>query len=155
MGPYLGVGTINVSEWRPYQASTFVTPGFSAYVSGHSTFSAAGSEAMRLFFGDDRYRGPSCDRIRRGESLFEPRSSARPGLSDRPNTGPGTSGYVPAEDVVLCWSTFTDASDQSGISRLYGGIHIKADDTAGQELGRRIGRGVFEKARRLNPSPFG
>lgn len=149
LGPYQGSGMVNMSEWRPYQATTFVTPPFAAYTSGHSTFSAAGAEALRLFFGSDQYRGPKCDRVRAGESLFEPRSSARPGISDVPNTGPGTPGYVPRDDVVLCWNTFTEAADQSGQSRLYGGIHIKADDVSGQALGRRIGRDVFQRANRL------
>lgn len=146
MGPYMGTGLVNMSEWRPYQAETFVTPGFSGYVSGHSTFSAAASEAMRLFFANDTYRGPCCDRVREGESLYEPLSHVYPGTSDRPNAGPGTPGYVPAEDVILCWGTFREASDQSGYSRFYGGIHIEADDTAGQQLGRYIGRIVYEKA---------
>jgi len=151
-GPYQGVGLVNASEWRPYQAADFVTPPFSSYVSGHSAFSAAATEAMRLFFGSDEYRGPPCNLIREGESLFEPRSAAIPGVSDIPNTGPETIGYVPAEDVVLCWETFTDASDQAGISRLMGGIHIRADDIAGQLLGRSVGRAVYEKATMLHQS---
>ena len=154
-GPYEGVGSVNVSEWRPYQATDFVTPAFAAYTSGHSTFSAAAAEALRLFFGDDIYRGPSCDRILEGESLFEPRSDAIPGVTNVPNRGPDTAGYVPAEDVVLCWETFSAASEQSGESRLYGGIHIKADDVAGQDLGRRIGGAVFKKANRLRLSTSG
>lgn len=152
-GPYQGVGYMNISEWRPYQAADFVTPPFAAYTSGHSTFSAAASEALRLFFEDDAYVGPFCDVVLEGESLFEPYSEDYPGLSDHPNSGPFSTGYVPADDVVLCWETFTDASDQSGISRLYGGIHIKADDDSGQELGRSVGRAVFKKANDLY-APF-
>ena len=155
MGPYRGVGDVNISEWRPYQAASFVTPAFAAYTSGHSTFSAAAAEALQLFFGDDIYRGPSCDRIPEGESLFEPRSDAIPGISNVPNRGLNTEGYVPAEDVILCWQRFSAASGQSGQSRLYGGIHIKADDVAGQNLGRRIGAAVFNKANRLRLSASG
>lgn len=153
-GPYQGVGLINASEWRPYQASNFVTPPFAAYTSGHSTFSAAAAEAMRLFFGSDVYKGPACDRVPEGESLFEPRSDAIPGVSDVPNAGPGSPGYVPAEDVVLCWSTFTEAADQAGISRLMGGIHIKADDTSGQRLGRYVGRVVYDKVTTMRQNGY-
>eukprot|EP00210_Caulerpa_lentillifera_P002674 g2554.t1 len=149
LGPYLGVGITSINQWRPYQSPTFITPPFAGYTSGHSTFSAAAAEAMRLFFGSDKYRGPSCERVREGESKFEPRSYARPGLTNVPNRGPGTPGYSPAEDVVLCWNTFSEAAAQSGQSRLYGGIHIRADDDAGQTLGRRVGRDVFRKASRL------
>eukprot|EP00210_Caulerpa_lentillifera_P002677 g2557.t1 len=132
-------GITSVNQWRPYQSPTFITPPFAGYTSGHSTFSAAATQAMRLFFGSDRYRGPSCDRVHRGESRFEPRSNARPGVSDVPNTGRGTPGYSPAEDVVLCWNTFSEAAAQSGQSRLFGGIHISADDVSGQALGRKVG----------------
>ena len=32
------------ADWIPYQVSTFPTPPFPEYTSGHSTFSAAGAE---------------------------------------------------------------------------------------------------------------
>eukprot|EP00210_Caulerpa_lentillifera_P002700 g2580.t1 len=146
LGLYNGVGEKNISEWRPYQSPTSLSPPFAGYTSGHSTFSAAATQAMRLFFGSDNYRGPSCDRVREGQSRFEPRSGVLPGVSDVPNTGPGTPGYSPAEDVVLCWNTFTDTSDQSGLSRLFGGIHIRADDDVGQTLGRSVGLEAFIRA---------
>ena len=145
-GPYLGVGPTNISEWRPFQAGDFVTPNFPAYTSGHSTFSAAGAEVLRLFFGDDRYRGPSCYLSEEGTSFFEPKSDVLPGISDVPNTGPMSVGYVPADDVVLCWETWTDAALESGFSRFPGGIHVQADDDGGQLMGRDIGRLVFERA---------
>ncbi len=40
----------------------------------------------------------------------------------------------PSEDVVLQWATYYDAADQAGISRLYGGIHVRADDFVGRRL---------------------
>ena len=148
-GPYQGILLTNISEWRPYQATDFVTPPFAAYTSGHSTFSSAAAEALRLFFGDDAYRGPRCHKTAEGASLFEPKSSKMPGISDVPNSGPMTPGYVPADDVVLCWDTYTAAADEAGTSRLLGGIHIRADDVAGQILGRSIGSDVFDKAQEL------
>ena len=148
-GPYGGVRLTNISEWRPYQASDFVTPPFAAYASGHSTFSSAAAEVLRLFFGDDAYRGPRCFKTAEGASLFEPKSSKVPGMTDVPNRGSMTPGYVPADDVVMCWDTFTAAANEAGFSRLLGGIHIRADDTAGQMLGRSIGKNVFKKAQKL------
>ena len=144
-GPYMGVGPSNISEWIPYQAADFVTPPFAAYTSGHSTFSEAAAVALRLFFGDDTYRGPACFRLPEGESLFEPRSDALPGFSDIPNTGPRTIGYVPREDVVLCWDRYSEASDQSGVSRFLGGIHVRADDVSGQSLGRDVAEDVYAR----------
>ncbi len=39
-----GVGWIRAVDWVPYQRSTFVTPAFAGYPSGHSTFSRAAAE---------------------------------------------------------------------------------------------------------------
>src|SRR5439155_713305 len=54
-GPYQGTRWIDGADWLPYQASTFPVPPFPEYSSGHSTFSAAGAEILRLFTGSDRF----------------------------------------------------------------------------------------------------
>ena len=43
---YGGVGWILAENWIPNQRPTFVTPNFSGYVSGHSTYSRAAAEVM-------------------------------------------------------------------------------------------------------------
>ena len=53
----------------------------------------------------------------------------------------------PAESVTLQWATYADASDEAGVSRLYGGIHVRADDLPGRLLGAGIGAGAWEHAR--------
>jgi membrane-associated phospholipid phosphatase len=41
-----------------FQSPFLITPPFPEYVSGHSTFSAAVAEVLKLYFGgDDTYRG--------------------------------------------------------------------------------------------------
>ena len=52
-----GVGWILAVDWVPYQRSTFVTPAFPGYVSGHSTFSRAAAEVMTAFTGDAYFPG--------------------------------------------------------------------------------------------------
>jgi len=47
-GPRKGTITMDGSQWIPYQLSTFPTPPFPEFMSGHSTFSAAGAEILRL-----------------------------------------------------------------------------------------------------------
>jgi hypothetical protein len=42
-------------DWRPYQPSTFPTPPFAEYTSGHSTFSAAAAEVLKSFTGSDAF----------------------------------------------------------------------------------------------------
>jgi len=38
--------------------------------------------------------------------------------------------------VTLYWATFTDAANQAGISRRYGGIHFELADLVGRATGR-------------------
>jgi DDE domain len=61
----------------------------------------------------------------------------------RTATNPGT----PARDVTLSWKTFTDAADQAGWSRRYGGIHFYSGDMHGRVAGASIGWAVYNKAK--------
>ena len=114
-----GVGWIRAVEWVPYQRSTFVTPAFAGYVSGHSTFSRAAAEVLTAMTGTAYFPGGL------GEWTIE-----ADGLEFEAG---------PSETVTLQWATYQDASDEAGVSRLYGGIHVRADDLAGRELGARVG----------------
>jgi hypothetical protein len=124
-GPYQGTRIIDGGSWMPYQVPTFVTPPFSEYVSGHSTFSAAAAEVLRRFTGSDDF----------GHSITLPAgwSKIEPGLT-------------PARPVTLSWATFSDAADEAGMSRLYGGIHFRQGDLEGRALGRKVGAVVWQKA---------
>jgi PAP2 superfamily len=126
-GPYRGTVMEDGSQWIPYQPSTFPTPPFPEYISGHSTFSAAGAEILKLFTHRDVF----------GASVTFP-----PGSS---NTEPG---LTPREAVTLSWATFSDAADEAGISRRYGGIHFEAGDLVGRATGRLVARQAWRKAQR-------
>jgi hypothetical protein len=54
----------------------------------------------------------------------------------------------PSQEVELEWARFYDAADQAGQSRLWGGIHVQADDFTGRTRGALIGAAVFDLARR-------
>jgi hypothetical protein len=120
-GPYFGTRRIDGGNWSPYIA----TPPFAEHVSGHSTFSSTCAEILKQFTGSDAF-GASAT-IPAGSSPIEP-------------------GLVPANDVTLSWATFSDAADEAGMSRRYGGIHFKGADLQGRELGRKIGAEVWSKA---------
>jgi hypothetical protein len=120
-GPYQGTGLIQGDTWQSYIA----TPPFAEYVSGHSTFSAVAAEVLRLFTGSDTLGAQVT--LPAGSSPLEP-------------------GLVPAQDVVLSWRTFSEAADEAGISRRYGGIHFEDGDLEGRALGRLIGARVWQKA---------
>lgn len=110
---------------------TYQTPGgdpsppFAEYTSGHSAFSAAGATVLRLFTGSDDF-GASVT-FPAGSSRFEP-------------------GITPASDLTLSWDTFTEAADEGGISRLYGGIHFTDGDVNGRSLGDAVGQSAFDRA---------
>ena len=55
-------------------------------------------------------------------------------------------GVTPAAGVTLSWPTFTDAADQAGRSRRYGGIHFKDGDLVGRALGCMVGARAWQAA---------
>jgi hypothetical protein len=114
-----GVGWILAVEWVPYQRSTFVSPAFAGYVSGHSTFSRAGAEVMEAITGDAFFPGGLHEwTLPKGELIHE---------------------EGPTETITLGWATYADAADAAGRSRLYMGIHIAADDVEGRRIGAVCG----------------
>jgi hypothetical protein len=120
-GPGLGTRPIPGERFRSYIA----TPPFAEYTSGHSCFSAASAEVLRLFTGRPWF----------GASVtFAPGSSAiEPGLT-------------PRKPVTLKWRTFDEAADEAGFSRRLGGIHFRQSDEESRKMGRQIARKAWEKA---------
>ncbi len=51
-------------------------------------------------------------------------------------------------DVTLQWATYRDASDQTSLSRIWGGIHPPADDIPGRFIGQLVASDTFELANR-------
>lgn len=116
--------TIDGEAWRPYQVSTFPTPPFPEFVSGHSGFSMAAAEVLRRFTGSDAF----------GHSYTQPVPlRVEPTLAS-------------AAGTTLSWSSFTAAAEEAGESRLYGGIHFYEGNVAGLALGRKVGALAFERA---------
>jgi uncharacterized protein DUF6851/vanadium-dependent haloperoxidase-like protein len=127
-GPGKGTVTMDGGQWIPYQPSTFPTPPFPEYTSGHSTFSAAGAEILRRFTGSDAFGGSVT--FDPGSSVIEP-------------------GVTPQQAVTLSWATFTDAANQAGVSRRYGGIHFELADLVGRATGRLVAVQTWKKAQGL------
>ena len=149
-GPNLGTRDIDASEWRPYQAATFVTPPFAEYVSGHSTFSRAAAEVLTGYTGSERmYDGRTLlGRDYDGDGVED--------LFGQHIAAPGTLAFEtgPSSTVALRWQTFREAADEAGVSRLYGGIHFQDADLRGRVLGSEVGRRALEHARALwDPVP--
>jgi hypothetical protein len=53
---------------------------------------------------------------------------------------------TPKQEVTLSWATFTDAANQAGISRRYGGIHFELADIVGRATGRVVADQAWKKA---------
>jgi hypothetical protein len=124
------VGWIRCENWWPYQRPSFVTPPFAGYVSGHSTFSRAAATILTEFTGSEYFPG--------GLGEFEaPRNEFL------------VFEQGPSVDVTLQWATYFDASDETSLSRIYGGIHPPQDDIPGRFMGDAIGREAFDFASRL------
>src|ERR1700730_6864490 len=78
-GPFMGTGTMDGRFWIPYQPSTFPTPPFPEYISGHSIFSATGAEILKLFTGSDTFGGSVT--FAAGSSRIETRLTPAPPLT--------------------------------------------------------------------------
>jgi hypothetical protein len=104
----------------PTWVSLLPTPPFPSYTSGHSTFSAASARILALFYGTDAI-------------AF---SGAAPDPQRWPDVLPG---------VVRSWTSLSQAAEEAGQSRIYGGIHWQYDNQAALEAGAAIGEYVFGK----------
>lgn len=122
-----GVGWILAENWFPYQRPSFVTPPFAGYISGHSTFSRAAAEFLTLLTGDEFFPG--------GMGVF-----------DVPQDSFLKFEKGPSEPFQLQWATYRDASDQTSLSRIWGGIHPPCDDIPGRKIGQELGVQAFNFA---------
>ena len=124
--PGKGTTTILATDFITYQTpGGDPSPPFAEYTSGHSAFSAAGAEVLRLYTGSDEFGADVS--FAPGESRFEP-------------------DVTPQETTTLSWSTFSEAAAEAGLSRLYGGIHFTDGDLNGRVLGRQVGNAAFERS---------
>ena len=117
---YAGAGWILAENWFPYQRPTFVTPNFSGYISGHSTYSRAAAEVLTLMTGNEFFPGGLGEFIAKKNKflVFE---------------------KGPTQDVKIQWATYRDASNQCSLSRIWGGIHPPVDDLPGRIIGEKVG----------------
>ena len=112
--------------WKPFQVSTFPTPPFAEFTSGHSGFSMAAATVLKTFTGSDKF------------GFFY--------SQDVPLKADPTE---PVIGTVLHWPTFTAAAREAGESRLYGGIHFYEGNVAGLDIGEKVGAAAYVKAQDL------
>lgn len=101
-------------KWKSY----IPTPPFPSYVSGHSAFGASATRTLRHILGTDRvsFSGPSPD------TVIWPKHLA---------------------GVHRNWTSLTQASDENGLSRIYGGVHWRIDNDEAIRMGYEIADNVY------------
>lgn len=132
LGIEKGFGSLKGKDWQPYSPASFLCPPFPAYVSGHSTVSAACAEVLKKITGSDEF-----------------------GITVEWYAGSLTEKIIDSVKVELDFPTFSSTAEQAGYSRVLGGYHIQADNTEGLILGKKVGAHVFswfeEKSGRTFP----
>lgn len=106
----------------PTWTTLLKTPPFPTYTSGHSTFSGAADAVLSFFFGPNIH--------------FTSTSDGHTGFSQRP--------LSESQIVTRSFDSFTQAADEAGRSRIYGGIHFEFDNSAGLAAGRALGQLVVD-----------
>lgn len=118
------VGWMLGTTWWPYQRPSFVSPPFAGYLSGHSAFSRAASEVLTKITNDAYFPG--------GMGTFDIQKNSFLAFE-----------AGPSESFSLQWATYRDASDQTSLSRIWGGIHPPIDDVRARIIGDKIGKEAF------------
>ena len=109
----------------PTWTSLLSTPPFPAYTSGHSTFSAAAGGVLSDYFDTDLLNFSVV-------------------TEDTLNLAPG---------YTRNFTSISDAVDEAGMSRIYGGIHFQFDNEDGKIAGAQIGDYVTANYLRAVPEP--
>jgi hypothetical protein len=102
------------------------TPPFPAYPSGHATFGGALFETLRNYYGTDRRTFTFTSDELNGETV-------------------GNDGQV-RPLLPRTFTSFSQAEEENGQSRIYLGIHWAFDKTEGIRQGRRIADYVYANA---------
>ena len=128
------------ANWRPLgapasnptsPADTDFTPPFPAYTSGHATLGAAVFQTLERFYGTRQHHA----------SPSSPTSST---------ASPATTTAPCGRSWHATFTSFSQASEENGQSRIYLGIHWAFDKTEGIRTGNQVANFVFNNF--LRPS---
>lgn len=131
-GPGKGTVTIDADEWLPYAPLNFITPPFPGYVSGHSTASTAMARFLELYTNSDKFGYQETWTVGSNTEPGFPCSQIQ-GEDGKPDLTKGSSCQVSID-----LPTFSETARLAGISRIYGGYHIRSDHDAGAKQGMQI-----------------
>ena len=101
------------------------TPPFPAYPSGHAGFGGALFQTLRRFYGKDKIRFSF--------------------MSDEFNGVTVDNNGNPRPMIERSYSSFSEAEEENGQSRIYLGIHWSFDKTEGIKQGNDVANYVFDR----------
>ncbi len=123
---------IPAEQWLPYSPSTFITPPFPGYPSGHSAASGAAAKILERFTGSDTFDAVE---HRLAGKLTEPAFACAviQAMNGKLNDDPHLSC-----EVALKLPTFSATAEMAALSREMGGYHIQFDNDIGLIMGRSV-----------------
>jgi hypothetical protein len=128
--------------WLPYQELDFVTPPFPDFVSGHSTFSSTSTRLFCYIFGTDiiELTNPSInnDIVNYLSPILENKDNFTLNNIFIFANSSNIKDTSPISPIHLNWNSWTEMSNSSGKSRIYGGIHCESSNQGGLFLGSKI-----------------
>lgn len=122
-----GVRWMLAGDYIPYQRTTFVTPPFGGYISGHSTFSRSAATVLTALTGSEYFPG--------GLGTYTCQAGNFLVFEDGPS-----------QTFEFQWATYQDAADSAGQSRIFGGIHPSFDDYPARVLALDIAARSLSRA---------
>ena len=92
------------------------TPGHPSYMAAHSAVSATAATVLAEFFGNDAI----------------------------PFSSSALTAAVDGQLITRSFDSFSEAAEEAGASRIYGGIHWSFDNEAGLQAGRGVGEFISD-----------
>jgi len=146
---------VSSKQWKPFQQSYFMTPPFPDYISGHSTFSSSAAIIFERYFPQsfssinflpfNNEHGSMITDLLEGNTYINTVKS----ISIKINSSTITSenNDYPTCSCKLTFNGWRDLANNSGISRVYGGIHGNNANNTGLIIGETIGFDILNRPR--------
>jgi hypothetical protein len=132
---------IDGSLWVPYQTSSFVTPPFADFCSGHSAFGQSFVNIMTSWFGPSipQTQPILLQKMNLLSAVFTTNQTQPFGIFVFPKGASEIQpGIVPANDYTIQFLTWSDMADTCGYSRQYGGIHAMSAHLGSRALANQL-----------------
>lgn len=148
-------GSMDGSQWIPYQMPNFVSPPFADFPSGHSHFSTAFALTMNKWFGSTITQTPLYyDKQTLICPLFTSNATQAFGTftitKGKSEIEPGVCPAAPITFKYGNWDEMSDGVLGAGISRLYGGIHCTTANTSSQSIAEEVNDLINDPSKNVN-----